>query len=53
VHFGITDREFPLYYHSHKDTDDLLSWETMEDAAKLLFLSVFSIANDTTVVLQK
>jgi hypothetical protein len=53
VHFGITDREFPLYYHSHKDTDDLLSWETMEDAAKLLFLSVFSMANDTTVVLQK
>jgi len=53
VHFGITDREFPLYYHSHKDTDDLLSWETMEDAAKLLFLSVFSIANDTTVVLEK
>lgn len=46
VHFGITDREFPVYYHSHKDTDDLLSWETMEDAAKLLFLSVSGIAND-------
>ncbi len=46
VHFGITDREFPLYYHSHKDTEDLLSWETMEDAAKLLFLAVYCLAND-------
>jgi hypothetical protein len=51
IHFGIFDREFPLYYHSHKDTEDLLSWETMEDAAKLLFLGVFSIANDETISL--
>lgn len=49
IHFGITEREFPLYYHSHKDTDDLLSYETMEDAAKLLFLSVLKIANNIAV----
>ncbi len=47
IHFSITDQEFPVYYHSHKDTDEFLSWQTMKDAAKLLFLSVFSIANDT------
>jgi len=46
VHMGITNREFPVYYHSYKDTYEVLSWETMEDAAKLLFLSVFSIANE-------
>ncbi len=46
IHFGITDREFPVYYHSYKDTDNLLSYKTMEDAAKLLFLAVFGIAND-------
>lgn len=49
IHYGITDREFPVYYHSHKDTEDLLSYETMEDAVKLLFLAVYGIANDTTV----
>jgi hypothetical protein len=51
IHFSITDREFPLYYHSHKDTEDLLSYKTMEDAVKLLFLAVYGIANDSTSLL--
>lgn len=44
VHMGVTDREYPVYYHNHRDDMTVLSWEAMEDAAKLLFLSVYSIA---------
>jgi hypothetical protein len=49
IHLGVTNREFPVYYHSYMDTEEVLSWEAMEDAAKLLFLTVFSLANDKDI----
>ncbi len=45
VHFGISGKVNPIHYHKHQDTEDLLTYETMEDAARLLFLGVWSIAS--------
>jgi hypothetical protein len=45
VHLGITDATQPVYYHSHKDVKELLSYDTMEDVARFLYLSLFYIAN--------
>jgi hypothetical protein len=45
VHFGISGRVNPIYYHKHQDTEDLLTYESMEDAARLLFLGVWAMAS--------
>jgi len=37
---------FPVYYHHPLDKTDVLTPEIMEDAAKLLYLGILSIAND-------
>jgi len=37
---------FPVYYHHPKDKTDVLTPEIMEDAAKLLYLSILGVAND-------
>lgn len=37
---------FPVYYHHPKDKIDVLTPEIMEDAAKLLYLSILGVAND-------
>jgi hypothetical protein len=38
-----------VYYHHPLDNTDGLTPEIMEDAAKLLYLSVLKIANDTNI----
>ena len=37
---------FPVFYHHPLDKTDVLAPEIMEDAAKLLYLSVLGIANE-------
>jgi hypothetical protein len=37
---------FPVYYHHPMDKTDVLTPEIMEDAAKLLYLSILGVAND-------
>jgi Zn-dependent M28 family amino/carboxypeptidase len=37
---------FPVYYHHPNDKTDVLTPEIMEDAAKLLYLSILGVAND-------
>lgn len=46
--FGFWTRNsvFPVYYHHPKDKTDVLTPEIMEDAAKLLYLGILSVAND-------
>ena len=46
--FGLYTRNsvHPVYYHHPLDDTDVLTPEIMEDAAKLLFLSILNIAND-------
>ncbi len=39
----------PVYYHHPLDKTDVLTPEIMEDAAKLIYISVLSIANDETI----
>jgi Peptidase family M28 len=39
-----------VYYHHPLDNVDALTPEIMEDAAKLLYLSILGIANDRTTV---
>jgi hypothetical protein len=39
----------PVYYHQPQDNIDALTPEIMEDAAKLLYLGVVKIANDSEV----
>lgn len=36
---------FPVYYHDTRDKTDVLTPEIMEDAAKLLYLGIMSVAN--------
>jgi Zn-dependent M28 family amino/carboxypeptidase len=38
------DSVFPVYYHHPKDKTDVLTPEIMEDAAKLLYLSILGVA---------
>lgn len=38
---------FPVYYHDLRDTPEVLTPEIMEDAAKLLYLGVLGVANDS------
>jgi hypothetical protein len=38
---------FPVYYHDPRDTPEVLTPEIMEDAAKLLYLGVLGVANDS------
>jgi Zn-dependent M28 family amino/carboxypeptidase len=40
------DSVFPVYYHHPKDKIDVLTPEIMEDAAKLLYLSILGVANN-------
>ena len=46
--FGLWTRNsvYPVYYHDPRDKTDVLTPEIMEDAAKLLFMGIMSIAND-------
>lgn len=37
----------PVYYHDPRDTPEVLTPEIMEDAAKLLYLGVLGVANDS------
>lgn len=37
---------FPVYYHHPNDKTDVLTPEIMEDAAKLLYLGILSVANE-------
>ena len=39
----------PVYYHAPLDNTDALTPEIMEDAAKLLYLSVLELANDREI----
>ncbi len=45
IHLGITNATQPVYYHSYKDTKDLLSYNTMEQISKFLYLSLYYLAN--------
>jgi hypothetical protein len=38
---------FPVYYHDPRDTPEVLTPEIMEDAAKLLYLGVLGVTNDS------
>lgn len=38
---------FPVYYHHPLDKTDVLTPEIMEDAAKLLYLGILGVANDS------
>jgi len=42
---GTTNAVKPVYYHHPMDTADMVTPETMEDAAKLLYLGLIGIAN--------
>ncbi len=46
--FGLWTRNsvYPVYYHHPNDKTDVLTPEIMEDAAKLLYLSILGVAND-------
>jgi len=46
--FGLWTRNsvHPVYYHHPMDKTDVLTPEIMEDAAKLLYLSILGVAND-------
>jgi len=39
----------PVYYHDPSDNADALTPDIMEDAAKLLFLSIVGVADDTAI----
>ena len=47
--FGLWTRGsvHPVYYHHPKDKTNVLTPEIMEDAAKLLYLGIMGVANDT------
>jgi hypothetical protein len=38
---------FPVYYHQPLDKTNVLTPEIMEDAAKLLYLGILGVANDS------
>jgi hypothetical protein len=48
VHLYTSGTVKPVYYHHPMDNTDALTPEIMEDAAKLLYLSLLGIGNDTT-----
>ncbi len=52
-HVGTTDRVNPLYYHDPRDVPENLVPEIMRDVARLLFLGVFDLANDKSLVPQE
>lgn len=49
--FGLWTRNsvHPVYYHHPLDKTNVLTPEIMEDAAKLLYLGVLGVANDTSL----
>lgn len=49
--FGLWTRNsvHPVYYHHPMDKTNVLTPEIMEDAAKLLYLGVLGVANDTSL----
>jgi hypothetical protein len=49
LHVGTTDRVNPMYYHDPRDVAENLVPEIMRDVSRLLFLSVFDMANDTNL----
>lgn len=44
--FYTSESVFPVYYHHPLDKTNVLTPEIMEDAAKLLYLGILSVAND-------
>ncbi len=49
ISFYTSESVKPVYYHHPLDNIDALTPEIMEDAAKLLFLGILKIANDTLI----
>ncbi len=48
--FGTTGRVKKMYYHHPLDTAETLTPEIMEDVAKLMFVGLTALANDTELV---
>ena len=49
--FGLWTRNsvYPVHYHMPADKTNVLTPEIMEDAAKLLYLGILGVANDTNL----
>ncbi len=51
ISFYTSESVHPVYYHEPIDKTNVLTPEIMEDAAKLLYLGIMSIANDEDIKL--